>query len=130
MNSGSHFTSQEFGSFARQQVSARTVERRLQQFGLSAQRPWLRLPLILHHRSSMVGSTMNTKSETSFLSAESRFFLQYQDGGIHVWWHRVGRTLPACIHHRHTGPSPGMMVWGAIGYTPWLPLLRIDGTLN
>ncbi|GFV13382.1 HTH_Tnp_Tc3_2 domain-containing protein [Trichonephila clavipes] len=41
--------SQELGSFA-QQVSTRTVRRRLQQHGLSARRPWLRLPLTLHHR--------------------------------------------------------------------------------
>ncbi|GFT10380.1 HTH_Tnp_Tc3_2 domain-containing protein [Trichonephila clavipes] len=42
--------SQELGSFARQQVSARTVRRRLQKHGLSAWRSWLRLPLTLHHR--------------------------------------------------------------------------------
>ncbi|GFV38209.1 HTH_Tnp_Tc3_2 domain-containing protein [Trichonephila clavipes] len=42
--------SQELGSFARQQVSARTVRRRLLQHGLSARRPCLRLPLTLHHR--------------------------------------------------------------------------------
>ncbi|GFV09849.1 HTH_Tnp_Tc3_2 domain-containing protein [Trichonephila clavipes] len=41
--------SQELGSFVRQQVSARTVRRRLQQQGLSSQRSWLRLPLTLHH---------------------------------------------------------------------------------
>ncbi|GFW43516.1 HTH_Tnp_Tc3_2 domain-containing protein [Trichonephila clavipes] len=37
--------SQELGSFARQQVSARTARRRLKQQGLSAWRP-----LTLHHR--------------------------------------------------------------------------------
>ncbi|GFV68837.1 hypothetical protein TNCV_1985021 [Trichonephila clavipes] len=40
--------SREFGSFARQQMSARTVRRRLQHYGLSARRP---LPLLkLHYR--------------------------------------------------------------------------------
>ncbi|GFU53685.1 HTH_Tnp_Tc3_2 domain-containing protein [Trichonephila clavipes] len=40
----------ELGLFARHQVSSRTVRRRLLQDGLSARRPWLRLPLTLHHR--------------------------------------------------------------------------------
>ncbi|GFS75018.1 HTH_Tnp_Tc3_2 domain-containing protein [Trichonephila clavipes] len=42
--------SQELGSFARQQVSARTVRRRSQQHELSALRPWLQIPLTLHNR--------------------------------------------------------------------------------
>ncbi|GFX11028.1 uncharacterized protein TNCV_512881 [Trichonephila clavipes] len=43
--------SQELGSIARQQVSARTVRQRLQKPGFSAQRPWLPLhPLTLHHK--------------------------------------------------------------------------------
>ncbi|GFW05823.1 transposable element Tcb1 transposase [Trichonephila clavipes] len=37
--------SQELGSFVKQQVSARTVGRRLQQHGYTARRPGLRLPL-------------------------------------------------------------------------------------
>ncbi|GFW32448.1 hypothetical protein TNCV_676071 [Trichonephila clavipes] len=27
-----------------------------------------------------------------------------------AWWHRDERTLAECIRHRHTGPSPGMMI--------------------
>ncbi|GFW70545.1 uncharacterized protein TNCV_1623781 [Trichonephila clavipes] len=62
---------------------------------------------------------------------ESRFCLQHQDGHIRVWQHRGERTFVECIHHRHTGPSPGVMVWGgAIGYTSQSPLVSIDGTLN
>ncbi|GFW86935.1 transposable element Tcb2 transposase [Trichonephila clavipes] len=47
-----------------------------------------------------------------------------------VWRHLGERTLAVCIRHRHTGPSSGMMVWGAIGYTSWLPLVCIEGVLN
>ncbi|GFY21964.1 hypothetical protein TNCV_3296081 [Trichonephila clavipes] len=54
--------SKKSGSFAKLQVSARTVRRRT--VGLSARRPCLRLPLTLHHRSSM-----------------------HQDGRIRVWGH-------------------------------------------
>ncbi|GFV03503.1 hypothetical protein TNCV_5060441 [Trichonephila clavipes] len=32
--------------------------------------------------------------------------------------------------HRHTGPAPGIMVWGGIGYHSRTPLVRIAGTLN
>ncbi|GFT93309.1 uncharacterized protein TNCV_904611 [Trichonephila clavipes] len=55
-------------------------------------------------------------------SNESRFCLQHQDGIIRVWRHRDECTLKACIGHRHTGPSPGVMVWGGIGYTCRSPL--------
>ncbi|GFX50658.1 transposable element Tcb1 transposase [Trichonephila clavipes] len=32
--------------------------------------------------------------------------------------------------HRHTGPPPGIMVWGGIGYHSRTPVVRIGGTLN
>ncbi|GFY19149.1 uncharacterized protein TNCV_4225131 [Trichonephila clavipes] len=35
-----------------------------------------------------------------------------------------------CIRHRDTGPSPGVVIWGVIGYTSRSPLVRIEGTLN
>ncbi|GFX08029.1 HTH_Tnp_Tc3_2 domain-containing protein [Trichonephila clavipes] len=62
--------SQELGSFARQQVSARTVRRCLQQHGLSVRRPWLQLPLMLHPDRIIVNGVISdepgsTKSETS-----------------------------------------------------------------
>ncbi|GFT91125.1 uncharacterized protein TNCV_20391 [Trichonephila clavipes] len=39
-------------------------------------------------------------------------------------------TLAACILHCHTGPSLGMMVWGAIGCMSRSLLVRIGGILN
>ncbi|GFT15094.1 transposable element Tcb1 transposase [Trichonephila clavipes] len=38
--------------------------------------------------------------------------------------------LKSCVMHRHTGPAPGIMVWGGIGYHSRTPLVRIAGTLN
>ncbi|GFW65608.1 uncharacterized protein TNCV_3550311 [Trichonephila clavipes] len=61
---------------------------------------------------------------------ESRFCLQHQDGRIHVCRQRGERTLAARISLHHTSPSPGVMVWGPIGFTSQSPLVRIDGTLN
>ncbi|GFW47885.1 transposable element Tcb1 transposase [Trichonephila clavipes] len=38
--------------------------------------------------------------------------------------------LNSCVMHRHTGPAPGIMVWGVIGYHSRTPLVHIAGTLN
>ncbi|PRD24448.1 UNVERIFIED_CONTAM: hypothetical protein NCL1_43694 [Trichonephila clavipes] len=64
--------------------------------------------------------------------ASRQFFrlIKYQDGRIRVWRHRSECTLAASIRLRHTGPSSGVMVRGAIGYMFRSPLVRIDGTLN
>ncbi|UYV81271.1 hypothetical protein LAZ67_20000612 [Cordylochernes scorpioides] len=56
--------------------------------------------------------------------------LQHHDGRIRVWRHRGERILNSCVMHRHTGPTPGIMVWGGIGYHSRTALVRIAGTLN
>ncbi|GFX20912.1 uncharacterized protein TNCV_79671 [Trichonephila clavipes] len=61
---------------------------------------------------------------------QSKSCLEHQDDHIRAQRHRGERPLPACICHRHTGPSPSVMVWGAIGYTSRSLLFRIDVTLN
>ncbi|UYV66259.1 hypothetical protein LAZ67_4001042 [Cordylochernes scorpioides] len=61
---------------------------------------------------------------------ESRFCLQNHDGRIRVWRHLGERMLNSCVMHRHTGPAPGIMVWGGIGYHSRTPLVRFAGTLN
>ncbi|GFW61305.1 transposable element Tcb1 transposase [Trichonephila clavipes] len=61
---------------------------------------------------------------------ESRICLQHHDGRIRVWRYRGERMLNSCVMHRHTGPSPGIMIWGGIGYHSRTPLVRIAGTLN
>ncbi|GFX88021.1 transposable element Tcb1 transposase [Trichonephila clavipes] len=38
--------------------------------------------------------------------------------------------LNSCVMHRHTGPAPGIMEWGDIGYHSRTPPVRIAGTLN
>ncbi|GFS76119.1 transposable element Tcb1 transposase [Trichonephila clavipes] len=61
---------------------------------------------------------------------ESRICLQYHDGWIRVWRHRGERRLNSSVINRHTGPAPGIMVWGGIGYHSRTPLVLIDGTLK
>ncbi|GFY05595.1 transposable element Tcb1 transposase [Trichonephila clavipes] len=61
---------------------------------------------------------------------ESRICLQHHDGRIRVWRHLGEKMLSSCVMHHHTGPAPGIMVWGGIGYHSRTPLVRIAGTLK
>ncbi|KFM64929.1 Transposable element Tcb1 transposase, partial [Stegodyphus mimosarum] len=116
-------------------VSARTIRRRLQQRVLSARRPLLRLPLTQNNRrlrrqwSDERRMWMAEWNEIVFTD-ESRFCLQHHDGRIRIWRHRGERMLNSCIMHSHSGPAPGIMVWGGTGYHSRTPLVRIAGTLN
>ncbi|GFX40480.1 transposable element Tcb1 transposase [Trichonephila clavipes] len=60
----------------------------------------------------------------------SRICLQNHDGRIRAWRYRGGRMLNSCVMYHHTGPAPGILVWGGIGYHSHTPLLRIARTLN
>ncbi|GFX08424.1 transposable element Tcb1 transposase [Trichonephila clavipes] len=61
---------------------------------------------------------------------ESRICLQHHGGRFESGEHRGERMLNSCVMLRHTGPSPGIMVWGGIGYHSRTPRVRIAGTLN
>ncbi|GFY33181.1 uncharacterized protein TNCV_1240321 [Trichonephila clavipes] len=61
---------------------------------------------------------------------ESRIYLQHHDGRIQVWKHRGESMLNSCVMPRHTGPEPGITVWGCIGYHSRTHLVCIAGTLN
>ncbi|GFV28568.1 transposable element Tcb1 transposase [Trichonephila clavipes] len=65
-----------------------------------------------------------------FFTDESRICLLHHDDWIQVWRHRGERMLNSCVIHRHTGPAPGIMFFGGIGYHSGTPLVRIAGTLN
>ncbi|GFX38557.1 transposable element Tcb1 transposase [Trichonephila clavipes] len=126
---------QHIESATHHSVSASTIRRRLQQSGLSARRPLLGLPLTQNHRRLRRQWCDERKmwvaecNEVVFTD-ESRICLQHHDGRIRVWRHRGKRMLNSCVMHHHTGPAPGIMVWGGIGYHSSPPLARIAGTLN
>ncbi|GFV19468.1 transposable element Tcb1 transposase [Trichonephila clavipes] len=110
----SRTVAQHIESVTHHSVSARTIRRRLQQSGLSARRPLLRLPLTQNHRRlrrewcdkrKMWAAEWNDVVFTD----ESRICLQHHDGRIRVWRHRGERMLNSCVMHRHTGPAPGIM---------------------
>ncbi|GFS91469.1 transposable element Tcb1 transposase [Trichonephila clavipes] len=116
-------------------VSARTIRRRLQQSGLSARRPLLGLPLTqnqkrLHRQWCYDRRMWVAEWNEVVFTDESRICLQNHDGRIRVWRHRGEKMLNSCVTHHHTGPAPGIMVWGGIGHNSRTPLIRIVGTLN
>ncbi|GFX47260.1 transposable element Tcb1 transposase [Trichonephila clavipes] len=126
---------QHIESVTHHSVSARTIRRRSQQSGLSARRPLLGLPLTQNHRrlrrqwSDERRMSAAEWNEVAFTD-ESRICLLHHDDRIRVWRHRGERMLNSCVMHRHTGPAPGITVWGGIGYHSRTPLVRIAGTLN
>ncbi|GFW23701.1 transposable element Tcb1 transposase [Trichonephila clavipes] len=116
-------------------VSARNIQRRLQQSGRSARYPLLGLPLTQNHRrlrrqwGDERRMWVAEWNEVVFTD-ESRICLQYHDGRIRVWRHHGEMMMNNYATHRHTGPAPGIMVLGGIRYHSRTPLVRIAGTLN
>ncbi|GFX55798.1 transposable element Tcb1 transposase [Trichonephila clavipes] len=116
-------------------VSARNIRRRLQQRGLSARHLLLGLPLMQNHRHLHCQWCDKRRmwvaewNEVVFTN-EPRICLQHNNGRIRAWRHRGERMLNSCVIHRHTGPVPGIMVWGGFRYHSRTPLVRIAGTLN
>ncbi|GFX80168.1 uncharacterized protein TNCV_2108121 [Trichonephila clavipes] len=64
------------------------------------------------------------------VSDESRFNLSSDDNHVRVWRPRGERLNPAFALQRHTAPSAGVMVWGAIAYNTRSPLVLIHGTMT
>ena len=54
----------------------------------------------------------------------------YNDGRIRVRRYAGERNLRACILQLHRGPTPSVMVWGAIEYNMRYRLLRTEGNVN
>ncbi|GFT65406.1 transposable element Tcb1 transposase [Trichonephila clavipes] len=126
---------QHIESVTQHSVFARTIRHRLQQSGLFARRPLPGLPLTQNHgrlRREWCDERRMWAAEWNevVFTDESRICLQHHDGRIRVWRHRGERMLNSCVMHRHTGPTPGIMVWGGIGYHSRTLLVRIAGTLN
>ncbi|GFV27199.1 transposable element Tcb1 transposase [Trichonephila clavipes] len=131
----SQIVAQHIESVTHHSVSARTIRRRLQQSGLSARRPLPCLPLTqnhrrFHHQWGDERRMWVAEWNEVVFTDESRICLQHHDGRIRVWRHRGERMPNSCVMHRITGPAPGIMVWGRIGYQSRTPLVRIVGTLN
>ena len=116
-------------------MCASSIRRRLLQRGLRARTPLYRIPLTLNHRRLRLQWANQHRDwradwQHVVFSDESRFNLWYHDGRIRVRRYAGERHLPECIIERHSGRTPGVMVWGAIVYHGRSQLLRIVGNLN
>ncbi|KFM70162.1 Transposable element Tcb1 transposase, partial [Stegodyphus mimosarum] len=110
-------------------------DRRLLQCGLRARTPLYRIPLTHDHRRLRLQWANQHRDwradwQHVVFSDESRFNLWYHDGRIRVRRYAGERHLPECIIERHSGRTPGVMVWGTIAYHRRSQLLRIVGNLN
>ncbi|GFS48876.1 transposable element Tcb2 transposase [Trichonephila clavipes] len=61
---------------------------------------------------------------------ESRFNLNSDDNRVRVWRPLGERLNPAFALQRHTTPTAGVMVWGAIAYNTRSLLVLIRGTMT
>ncbi|GFX86199.1 transposable element Tc1 transposase [Trichonephila clavipes] len=77
-----------------------------------------------HHSDKTIWSDLN------FLRDESRFQLYPDDHRRRVWRLPGQRANPAFTIACHTGPQPGVMVWGAISFDSRNRLVIIRGTLT
>ncbi|GBM55256.1 hypothetical protein AVEN_18078-1 [Araneus ventricosus] len=63
-------------------------------------------------------------------SDESRFCLGASDGRVMVRRRPGERLQPTCLRPRHTGPTPGVMIWGVISYDSRSTLVVISRILT
>lgn len=117
-------------------VSVRTVARRLSEGHLVSRRPLRVLPMTPAHRRLRLEWCRARRDWTAtewnqvVFSDESRFNLGSDDNRLRVWRPRGERLNPPFALQRHTAPTPGVMVWGAITYDTRSPLILIDGTMT
>nr|XP_042910796.1 uncharacterized protein LOC107441252 [Parasteatoda tepidariorum] len=117
------------------QLSASSIRRRLLRRGLRARVPLYRIPLTADHRRlrrqwALEHRDWRADWHQVVFSDESRFNLWTHDGRVRVRRYAGQRCLPECIIERHSGRTPGVMVWGAISYHGRSNLIRIEGNLN
>ncbi|GFW48550.1 transposable element Tcb2 transposase [Trichonephila clavipes] len=76
-------------------------------------------------------SRFNLSSDDNLVfSDESRFNLSSDDNRVRVWRPRGERLNPVFASQRHTAPTAGVMVWGAIAYNTLSPLVLIRDTMT
>jgi transposase len=116
-------------------VTQRTVNNRLLEGQLGARRPVACIPLTPNHcrlrrQWCQARADWRTEWRSVVFSDESRFCLGASDGRVLVRRRPGERLQPSCLRPRHTGPTPGVMVWGAISYGSRSTLVVIPHTLT
>ncbi|GBN63918.1 hypothetical protein AVEN_135855-1 [Araneus ventricosus] len=116
-------------------VTQRTVTNLLLQGQLRARRPVACIPLTPNHfrlRRGWCQARVHWRTEwrSVVFSDESRLCLGDSDGRVLVRRRPGERRQPTCLRPRYTGPTPGIMVWGAIFYHSRSTLVLIPRTLS
>ncbi|GFX45274.1 transposable element Tc1 transposase [Trichonephila clavipes] len=111
----------QWSTATRVSLCASSIRRRLLQRGLRARIPLYRIPLTQNHRRlrlhwANVHRSWRADWQQVVFSDKSRFNLCHHDGRIRVRLYGGERRIPECIIERHSGRTPGVMVWGAIAY--------------
>ncbi|GFX78789.1 transposable element Tcb2 transposase [Trichonephila clavipes] len=116
--------------------ASRTIRRRLAEGHLGSRRPLCKLALRPTHRRLCLewcrarGNCTAAEWNQVVFSDESRFNISCDDNRVRVWRPRGERLNPALALQQHTASTAGVMVWGAIAYNRWLPLVLIRGTMT
>ncbi|GFX19743.1 transposable element Tcb1 transposase [Trichonephila clavipes] len=117
-------------------VSSRTIQRRLAEGHLGSWRPLRVLLLMTTHRHLRLewchaqGNWTAGEWNQVVFSEESRFNPSSDDNRVLVWRPRGERLNPAFALQRHTAPTSGAMVWGAIAYNTRSPLVLKRGIMT
>ncbi|GFW23544.1 transposable element Tcb2 transposase [Trichonephila clavipes] len=117
-------------------VSSRTIRRCLAEGHLGLRHPLRVLPLTPTHQHFRLewccarGNWTAAEWIQVVFSDESRFNLSNGDNHVCVWRPSDECLNPAFVLQRHTTPTAGVMVWGAIAYNTWSPLVMIRGTIT
>ncbi|GFS58259.1 transposable element Tcb2 transposase [Trichonephila clavipes] len=116
-------------------VSSRTIRRRLAEGHLVSRRPLRVLPLTPTHRRLLLewcrarGNRTAVEWNQVVFNDESRFNLSIHDNRARVWRPRGERLNPAFSLQRHPVPTAGVMVWDALAYNTWSPLVLNRGSM-
>ncbi|GFV24961.1 transposable element Tc1 transposase [Trichonephila clavipes] len=111
----------QWSTATRVSLCASSIRRRLLPRGLRARIPLYRILLTQNHHHlrlhwANVHRSRRADWQQVVFSDKSRFNLWHHDGRIRVRLYAGERRIPECIIERHSGRTPGVMVWGAIAY--------------
>ncbi|GFV40177.1 transposable element Tcb2 transposase [Trichonephila clavipes] len=117
-------------------VSSRIIRRRLTEGHLGSRCPLRVLPSTPTYRRLRLewnrarGNWTAVGWSQVIFSDESKFSVISDNNRVRVWRPRGERLNPAFGLHRHTAPTAGVMVWGAIAYNTRSPVVLIRGTMT
>lgn len=120
----------------RRNIHARTVIRRLREYGIRCRRPYRGQILTQRHRQNrvrwacdMINNRHQNWNQVVF-SDESRFSLSFADGRVRLYRRQHERYRDACVAERDRFGGGSVMVWGAINHDFRSDLVLIQGNLT